>query len=233
MKLLTRQEITKQKTAERKIEIDEGIKLARKVDTLRQTALQEEANLAKFRLAALQRTKEEIEALVQQKDNVVSEIESLKVQRDLLRLPLDGEWDQLMAFKEETGKLNDLLSQKEAELSHQGFILGQKSAELSLMVAKLDNEKALAHINFLETEENKQKSAETVVENEVIKTNLELYVNKKTEEFVLREGDLAAREKEINLKEDSYRKRLKALNIKEQIINDRFETLLRTEKGLK
>ena len=49
MKILNRQQINEEKSRLRKIEIDEGIKLAEKIDLLRETAAKEESKLKKFR----------------------------------------------------------------------------------------------------------------------------------------------------------------------------------------
>lgn len=76
-KLLPKQEFAQLKSEERKREIDEGIKLAEKVDLLRETAAQEGANLAKFRIESLKVIKEEIDKLISEKDILKKEIAEL------------------------------------------------------------------------------------------------------------------------------------------------------------
>ncbi len=74
MKLLTKTEIEKQKVIERKVEIDQGMTLAKKIDSLRETASKEESNLAKFRIESLKTIKEEIDEKIRQRNSLESEI---------------------------------------------------------------------------------------------------------------------------------------------------------------
>ncbi len=78
MKLLSKQDIQKQKASERKSEIDQGMTLAKKVDELRETVSKESSNLAKFRIESLKTIHQEIDELLQQKNNLSNEVEQMK-----------------------------------------------------------------------------------------------------------------------------------------------------------
>lgn len=78
MKLLDKKTISQQRSNERKMEIDEGIKLAKKIDTLRETASKEEQNLANFRQASLDVIHTEIRTLTDEKHKLIEEIMNLK-----------------------------------------------------------------------------------------------------------------------------------------------------------
>lgn len=82
MKLLDKKIIQQSRTSERKMEIDEGAKLARKIDTLRETASSEEARLAKFRDRNLDILRTQIQALVDEKNKLIEEVDSLKKERE-------------------------------------------------------------------------------------------------------------------------------------------------------
>jgi len=53
MRLLAKREVDQRKSVERARDIDEGMKLARQVDTLRETKAEEEASLARFRTESI------------------------------------------------------------------------------------------------------------------------------------------------------------------------------------
>lgn len=78
MKLLSKIEINTLKSVERKKEIDEGVKLAKKVDTLREVASKEESNLRKFRIETLAIIQSEINLKIKERDSLLEEIKKLK-----------------------------------------------------------------------------------------------------------------------------------------------------------
>lgn len=75
MKLLTKPEVQREKASERKVEIDQGVMLAKKIDVLRETFSKEEANLAKFRLETLRLVQKEIDDRILQRNNLDRELE--------------------------------------------------------------------------------------------------------------------------------------------------------------
>ena len=70
MKLLKKSEINTLKAQERKAEIDQGLKLSRRVDVLRETAAQEEASLEAFRRSSIKAINEEIKQLTYVRDSL-------------------------------------------------------------------------------------------------------------------------------------------------------------------
>lgn len=83
--MLNKSEVNTFKSNERKQLIDEGVKLAKKVDLLRETSAKEEANLSKFRIESLKTLKEEIEVLIAKKDSLINEIENLQTEKNRLK----------------------------------------------------------------------------------------------------------------------------------------------------
>lgn len=75
MKLLDKQDIQKRKATERKSEVDEGMKLARKVDELRRAGAEEESKLSAFRLMSLKAIQAEIDDRIAARDMLSAEIE--------------------------------------------------------------------------------------------------------------------------------------------------------------
>ena len=89
MKILSKQEIAATKSSDRKREIDEGVKLARKIDLLRETAAKEGENLAKFREESLKILKKEIIELVTEKQKLSKEVGMLQEEKLKIRKVLE------------------------------------------------------------------------------------------------------------------------------------------------
>lgn len=94
-RLLPKSELVKEKSIEKKNDIDQGLALARKIDTLRETAAQEESNLSKFRSESLFNIRNEIDDLIVRKGSLTNEIEALEAKRINLIKPLDVEWSKV------------------------------------------------------------------------------------------------------------------------------------------
>lgn len=78
MKLLDKVQISNLKVNERRRDVDEGVKLAKKIDLLRETASAEESRLAKFRTETLRLIKEDIDKLIAERDKLKDEVNNLK-----------------------------------------------------------------------------------------------------------------------------------------------------------
>ncbi len=90
MRLLNKNEVQDLKQKERGIEVREGIKLAQKIDVLRETASKEESNLAKFREETLKIIQQEITDLLSQRDILKQEIIDLNEEKRRLRLAIES-----------------------------------------------------------------------------------------------------------------------------------------------
>lgn len=78
MKLLDKKEVLQAKNLTRETEINEGAKLARKIDALRETAALEEKKLAEFREKTLNIIKEEVDVLILRRNKLREEIHTLE-----------------------------------------------------------------------------------------------------------------------------------------------------------
>jgi hypothetical protein len=82
IRLLSKSEIANAKVRERAQEIAEGIKISKKVDTLRELMASEEETLEKFRVDAILKINDEISELTVKKDNILSEIQLLRSEKE-------------------------------------------------------------------------------------------------------------------------------------------------------
>jgi len=95
MRLLKKNEIFAKKAAEKTREVAEGLKLARKVDTLRELAAQEETNLTKFRTETVKQIHADITKESQKRDALKTEVKELESKRKALCEPLTKETHEL------------------------------------------------------------------------------------------------------------------------------------------
>lgn len=83
MKLLSKREIDASKALERKLEVDEGRKLAEKVDMLRRLYAEEQAKFARFRDETIHAVLGEIRILIEERDSLRSKVRQLRTEADL------------------------------------------------------------------------------------------------------------------------------------------------------
>lgn len=76
-KLLPKKLVTATLATERKLEIDKGVKLAKAIDTLRDTKRTEEQALEEFREITIRQVQAEIDALFQERNRLSKEVKDL------------------------------------------------------------------------------------------------------------------------------------------------------------
>jgi hypothetical protein len=85
MKIRDKLEISTAKAREKQKEIEEGAKIAKTIDVLRETKAREESSLRKFRDESLKRIQEEINAKIMEKKLLTEDIEGLRATHGALK----------------------------------------------------------------------------------------------------------------------------------------------------
>ncbi len=231
-RLLPKRELETKKASERKVAIDEGITLARKVDKLRETVAFEEVRLKQFREASVAQTKKEIAELVEQKQQVAYDIQKLEQVRANLRTPLDEEWAKVRkerAELEESKELYDLNSRSLSFAQKVYFadtkVLEDREARAVAKDLALDlrgDEIEAIHLDALKVLVDARNNAQATAKT------LEVQAR----EISTREINVLGHERSIESREDFNRQREIELNKRERTINDKYATLLRTEQRI-
>jgi acyl carrier protein phosphodiesterase len=78
-RLLDKKRIAASLADERRLEIDKGIKLAKKIDFLRETLAEEETKLERFRTETVKKVQIEIDMLIHERDRLKQEITRLSI----------------------------------------------------------------------------------------------------------------------------------------------------------
>lgn len=233
MKLLSKTDVAKIKTNQRKTEIEEGAKLARKVDSLRELSSREEHNLTTFRDESVKELHSTILSKQAEVDELEKDIKVKKEIREKLMQPLQSEWDNIDKEKatlvEETKKLNQTyvgIGERERQLEKDKRALELDKRSLDKEKLYLDEQVNSAVADRREAERllNEQKKSEAKVkalEDEVVKA------------LTLREGEVAIREKEVKLQADNNRKVSLANETERVWLSDQRATLEKTLKRIK
>ncbi len=188
MKLFTPNDIQAVKAKERKLEIDQGMRLALRVDNLRTALATEEKNLHNFRTSTVPLVQKEINGLLEQLREKKDELALLQKQCEEARKPLDAEWVKLR-----TG-----LVDYEAKLTY----LSNQTRDLNDWEASLRKEQGLADQT---REDIKQARSEvTQAQKEVRKLHIQ------------KEGELAETQKLKHNLEEEYSQKLKIVDEKER-----------------
>lgn len=189
---------------QRKADIDNGLKLARKVDDLRETVLKEEQKLENHRNVIIPEVQRQIDLKIEERDELERELVPIRKKREELLKPLDEEWLKVNQTK------SDLEKEKtDIENEKQKTLLLVKKAEQNLKLSKLEQERSFekgkvanqeskeAHDKLLEAQKclSDARNEEKRINSLLDKRKLEI----KEEEEVLKATvlSISIREKEI------------------------------------
>ncbi len=230
---MPKREIDRAKAADRKREVDEGVKLATRVDNLRGLAAQEEANLEKFRVEKLAAIAVETSAAETKRDLVLGEVEVLEERKKEAQVPLDAAWEVLRGHERAldakaieqtaTAEAQEATRQEIAIRDTETAVAKQRVIELKGM-ADADHKKAVEVLGNAHTQANglKQKAQAKMEEAE------ELH-----RQATSRETAVSNREKRADERDAAQDKREQELNKLETKLLDREQSITRNHKKTK
>lgn len=212
MRLLAKQQIEKDKSLEKRREIDEGIKLAKKVDKLREISAQEESNLKRFRDESIKVVKSEIDVLIVRKETLKSDVKELEELRILAQAPIDlkAEWGKVKTDKVEIeGWKRDLLSRESIVIVREATV-ESKTNDFFRRDEELREKETLTNRYLTETKKAYDESDKT-------RAKADEYAKKTDKELDKRDRIIAAKEEELKYRENELELE------KEKIAKDRKE----------
>jgi hypothetical protein len=233
MRLLPKSEIHKLKAEAQKQSIDEGVKLAKRVDRLREVASEEEASLARFRTETLASINKDIVELDEQKSTLTGEIKHLFEVRNELLVPLDAEWDKVSEEKER------LVKQQEALEGAKTALERERNANIEI-TTNLKKETNLVAIKKGEIEDNlnqsrllkgELKQMAEVARLDKIRNDREY--KQRLDLMIIREQQYESKKEWVKIKEAEIRKEKSDLVKEWRLLKDRQETLERSIKRFK
>lgn len=214
MKLLSKDEIQAKKNDIARNEIDQGLYLARKIDTLRQTSQNEEVALVAMRKEMNDSFHKEIEKHNEQVSNLRNEVIVLEEQKIELSKPLDEirkqleERDVVLREKEDAlVKREDLVVVREVEANNQFIILENRIDSIK------ENEA-----------EAKRLKDENIIQSRILKRSLADSINKQElldKEKALFEAEKIKQKEKFDAWEKSLEDRVLALNVRDKELRQR------------
>lgn len=211
MKLLSKKEISVAISADKAREIAEGLKISRKVDSLRELKSKEEEELERFRNESIAAITKEINSLLSKKETIEKEIFDI-------RQELSRETSLTRDERLNLEKLKATLKDKEGQLSKKEDEL--KFYEIDIAIAKRDAEDALARAQSHDEEATR---LHIVASNQKIESDNTLERARKIEEESRKNAD--ERDNAVQLKE-------RGLLVREQNIILKEKENLNTEREL-
>ncbi len=221
MKLLSKSEVAKAQADAKKREIDEGLKLARKVDNLREIKSQEEASLEKFRKERVAAINLELSELETKKETLIGENRQLERERKELLKPLDVEWENIHKGNAALAKREDAVSSREALVSEKEVKVQEKTQKTSKLLsdAILKDERTA---ELLKDADKASKEAHTTLKNAREIEAKALSLKKEVEnELAERDRAMAVRERDFGFRNSSLEKRESDLEKEWKLLEDR------------
>lgn len=216
MRLLPRREIDKAKASDRQREVDEGVKLAEKVDTLREIRSKEEVGLEKWRVETLKGIQEQISSLSKERNALEDKVKAKRDELFSLSAPLDRAWKFYVTS--ERAEIERVLVKVKQELSVlQNRILENDSVSEDLKAEgnrlRLDQQEIIG--TRAETKRNLDESLKVVED-----ARLKARTITRNAERILKDSEgrqLSAKEREANvkLKEESLKRKEDELETRE------------------
>lgn len=218
-RLLPKQEVERRRRDEERQRMDEGLRVAERVDTLRETLASEEAAFERYRVESLKEIQEEIGTARSKRDELLSEVVRLRIEQKALSEPLEALWEDAV-------RRDDEIEEKVAKVVERKLALDKKALALGLMERQaFSQEKAMEiaerriamreaesrhDIEEIEAASEKRRietsiAAERVYLREVNAKELERSLEKKEAEVLNHENDLILREKKLAKREASLK----------------------------
>lgn len=227
MKLMPKSDVQAAKAAQKRQDIDAGVKLARRVDVTRETLLVEEKKLEEFRVKRVKEIHEETSQLERERDDLKKEVEGLKNDRKQLLIPLDKEWAEVREAKrkaaQETTNAQSLLATAQ-EADRQAKIAVRKASDT--LARALTKEERVR--DSLATAASAEKEAKSRLRNaEKVEAKAIKLAEEGEREFAARDNAYALKENSLILREANLKEGEADLAKGWKLLEDRKRTFER------
>lgn len=230
MKLLKKSEVLREVNFQKKLQVDEGVHIATRVDTLRKTLAELEIQYSEIASKKQIELTEQFKTLESEIREKIYEISTLEDRRIELLKPLDKELEMIK-------KLQSKQETKEQELSTSFLELKQAQKEIDIKEKKLNKELKSLEEKLQDTEikssianENLKKSEEILRSAQAKETNIDNFIATENTRLLAREALVASKERELTIKESQLETDRKEITNQRLQLEDREATLEREIK---
>lgn len=219
--LLPKSEIDRLKGVEKKKEIDEGLKLARRVDSLRETTATEEVAFSKYRSETLASIQSEIFQRKAEVEDLDREIFSKKEWLKEADVPLEEKRRGLSEKETALDLRGDDLDEKERALRDLGRQAEIDSSKATGLLARANTAEEVAKERLAEAESMAKEAEKTLSTANKVKSEAVAFKEKTHTELTRRDIIATGRERDLGLREEKARFERQKISEEWKILRDR------------
>jgi FtsZ-binding cell division protein ZapB len=233
VKLLQKSELQNLKAKEQTRQIEEGVKVATRIDGLRELYSKTEQELEKYRTATLMGIQKEISELKEKEDELSAKVKVLQAKYDSMKPDMEAKKAELKEYEKFLGSWDKKLTKREKENSDWELELDDKRQKTEFSLARQEDNERIS-INLLIEADGKRIEAEQSrqeARNMMAKADTERKDNEAA--FILREFSISQKEKELSIMQTELMKGKKELEKEKIQVADQRATLQRSIARIK
>jgi alkylhydroperoxidase/carboxymuconolactone decarboxylase family protein YurZ len=238
MKLLSKLEAQLAQNSEKRVEVEAGLKLAKKVDELREMNSKEEQNLEKFKNETSKIVQKQIDDLIMKKNALDYEVRVLEGKNKLLKKPFEDEWESISNKTiMDLENMDASLKRREGEVSKTEIELYERTRLFFAEQNSLRDKLRIAEQNADETTRKLKEVDEIWTNSKLRESEVNRTLDFKLKDMAEREANVASQERDFAIREDAIMSASKTLAQREKFINDKYKQLAKSveeqkKKGL-
>lgn len=232
-RLLDKRRVTADVASQKAQEVKKGIELAKKVDAVRETLLEEEARAEQFRTKTIAAIQKEIDSKVIERDGLKQQIQYQREELARLQKPLDDAWASLRTEQEKYQQHSIHLKEWEANIGVRDAEIEKRNKQLDDRERCTDLKHQAAGENLLMTEDMSLQATQTLERAEKEAAGILARVTSKERLVIQREMEEDSRESALQTREEKVAAHEVDLVNRETVLKDRYATLERTITRLK
>lgn len=233
MKLLSKQELDTAKASDRKREVDEGVKLARKVDRLRETAASEQTALNNHRATMLREIEGQIKSFEVARDALVEELAQKTEERNTLLVPLKQKEEALAQQEKHLHQVHLGQSEDMEIILEMQSGVDKRYENLLVEEQRMAVEKERTSKSLGEAEQMRKEAADMLKEASRRSVATDTDIEARTSALSFREENVAVAERGLALQKQQVVHDQKEIGDRERAVNDKYQTLIRSTNRLK
>lgn len=233
MKLLPKSEIHQKKALEQKQTIDEGVKITRRIDSLREIMASEEQTLEKFRSETLQQIHKETTEACNTRDALLGEVRELEAAKREALKPLTEEQKLIDEAREDIARkaAQNVTQAATIEATELAIREKEKETDSVLLMVKMKEDRVTQELREADTKH--QTAQQLLTEASEIHQNSVILKETTETSITERQTLLDQREQTLRLNEEALDKERQAVARDRVLVNDRMQALEREFNRLK
>ncbi len=230
IKLLPKSEIDARKAAEQHTAVQEGVKLARRVDNLREVAAEEEASLSEYRVKTLTAIHEETKEAAEKRDILKGEVSTLEDRKREALKPIEEERELLNLDKAAFNIKKEDLDTRVSAVEAREIDCNRSRDEANSLLNTATIRENTAHEDQRRAAEAREAAELALKDAAELKTGTLLFEREVKDALIHREEVVVGRENSATLREKEIETEKKELAEGWRLLKDR-ELML--ERNLK